>query len=105
MDKSPPKHLDNQSNQISRIHRHINLKRPKKPHQQSAWKTEAIKANAIMKQLDYLDGNLNGSNTNINQFVPPVESYNEGGTKHRTKPKSPIIVLSEDYEEDKNKGE
>ena len=57
-----------------------------------------------MEQLEDSDGNGHGHNNSINHFSPLFESYDEEGTKHRTKPKTPIIVLSED-EKEKNKGE
>ena len=51
-----------------------------------------------MEQLDESDGNGHGSKTNINHFATLLESGDEEGAKHRTKLKTPIIVLSE-YEE------
>ena len=52
MTKSPTKCLNNQSNQRTSIHHHVKVKCPKKPHQQSSWKTEVTKFNAIMDQLN-----------------------------------------------------
>ena len=57
---------------------------------------EAMKVNAIMEQLDDSDGNVHRGNTNINYFVPLLESYDEEGTKHKTKYNTPTIVPSED---------
>ena len=99
MSKSPPKRLDNQYNVRASIHRRGKAKRPKNPHQKSAQKTEAIKANTIMEQSNNSDVNGHGCNTSINHFAPLFESDDEEGTKHRTKFKTPIIVLSE-YEEE-----
>ena len=57
-----------------------------------------------MEQLDELDGNVHGRTTNINNFVPLFESYNEEVTKLRTKPNKTLIeVLSEDEDNDKTK--
>ena len=62
-----------------------------------------------MEQLYKLDGNRYLSKNNINHLVPLYESDDEEGTKHRTKLKTAIIVLSEEEkgrkkEEDQNKG-
>ena len=54
---------------------------------------EATKINAIIEQLDKSDINGHGRKTNINHFAPLFESYTEEGTKHRTKPKTIIVVL------------
>ena len=80
MDKSSHKCIGNQSNQRTSIYRHIKLKCPKKPHQQSSRKTEGMKVNTIMKKLEHSDGKENGSNTNINHFAPIFESEDEEGT-------------------------
>ena len=58
-----------------------------------------------MKQLDESYINEHGRKTNINHFAPIFESDNEEGTKHRTKPKTTIVVLSEYEEGSKNKGD
>ena len=59
-----------------------------------------------MEQLDESDGNEHGRNTNINHFSLLFESDDEEGNNLRTKPnKTPVIVLSEYEDEDKNKGE
>ena len=52
MAKSPPKRLKSQYNQINIIQRHVKVKRPKNLQQQSYHKREAMKANAIMEQLE-----------------------------------------------------
>ena len=57
---------------------------------------ETMKVNAIMKQLDDSNGNVHRGNTNINYFVPLLESYDEDGTKHNTKYNTSSIVLNED---------
>ena len=60
-----------------------------------------------MQQLKNSDANGHRRKTNINHSEPIFESDNEEGTKHRTKPKTSIILLSEDEEEKKgehNKG-
>ena len=58
-----------------------------------------------MEQLDDLDGNRHGCNTNINHFAPIFESFDEEGTTTRTKPtKTTVIVLSEDEDREENKG-
>ena len=49
-----------------------------------------------MEQLNDEDGNGHGRKININHFTPIFKSDNEEGTKHRKKPKTPIIVLSEE---------
>ena len=54
-----------------------------------------MKVNYIMEQLDKSDGNGYRSKNNINHFVTLYESDNEEGTNHRTKPKTPTIVLIE----------
>ena len=76
------------------------MKRPKKLHKQSSKKTKATKVNSIMDQLDNLYGNIHERNTNINHFVRLFESDNGKGNRHKTKPKTPIIVLSEVKEGD-----
>ena len=76
MVKYPPKRLANQSNQRTIIHRHAQVKCRKNIQQQSSQKTEATKVNAIMEQLDKLDGNGHRHNTNINKLVPLFKSYN-----------------------------
>ena len=57
-----------------------------------------------MEQLDYSDGDGHWCNTNINHFALLFESDDEESTKHRMKPRNPIIALSEYEEEDKIKG-
>ena len=54
-----------------------------------------------MEKLDESDENGHGRNTKINHIAPIFDYDNEEGTKHRTKPKTPIIVLNENKEEDK----
>ena len=103
MAESPPERLINQFKRRASIHLHVKVKRPKKPHQQSYQNTEATKVNTIMKQLEDLDGNRHGFNTNNNKFAPLFEPDNEEGTNHRNKPKTLIIVLSEYEEEEKTK--
>ena len=49
-----------------------------------------------MDQFESSYGNGHGRNTNINQFAPLFELDDKEGTKQRTKPKAPIIVLSVD---------
>ena len=56
-----------------------------------------------MELLGDSDGNGHRRNNNINHFSPLFESDDEYGTKHSMKPNTPIIVISEDGEEDKNK--
>ena len=57
-----------------------------------------------MDQLDYLDGNRH--NTNINQFAPLFESYDEDVNKTSLKPKkTPVISQSENEYADDPKGE
>ena len=56
--KSPPKRLENQSNQRTSIQRHVKVKRPKKLQQKSSWKAKSIKVNAIMYQLNKSDVNV-----------------------------------------------
>ena len=58
-----------------------------------------------MEQLDKSDGNGHGRKTNINHFAPLFEPDNAGGTNHMTKPKTKIIVLSEDEDGRGNKGD
>ena len=106
MAKYLPKRLNNKSNRRDIIHWQKKSKRPKKPPQKSPQKTESIKVNSIMEQLDEIDENWNRSNTNMNNFTRLFESNDEEGTKTMTKTKNtPIIVLSEDEDEEKNKGE
>ena len=76
MAKSQPKTLESQSNQITSIHRHVKVKIPKKLQQQSFWKTEATKFNAIMDQLEKLGGNGHRRKNNINHFAQLYESDN-----------------------------
>ena len=59
-------------------------------------KKEATKVNTIMEQLKELDGNGHRSKTNINHFVQLLESDDAEINKYSTKPKTPIIVRSED---------
>ena len=105
MAKFPPERLKSKSNQRTSIHRHIKVKRPKKLQQKSFQKTEAAKVNAITDQLDKLDKNRHHSKKNINHFSPLYESDDGEVTKHRMKPKSPIILLSEKEKGRKNKGD
>ena len=72
--------------------------------QQSSRKTEAMKVNAIMEQLDKSDRNGYWRKNNSNNFESLYESYNEKGTNHRTKPNTSIIVISEEENGGKNKG-
>ena len=58
-----------------------------------------------MEQLDELDGNGQRHKTNTNHFAPLFKPADKEYNKHRTKPESPIIVLSEYEEERKNKRE
>ena len=58
-----------------------------------------------MDQLDDSQGNGYRRNTKISHLVPLFKSYYKEETKYRTKPKTPTIALSEDEEQDKNKGE
>ena len=48
-----------------------------------------------MEQLDELDGNGQRHKTNTNHFAPLFKPADKEYNKHRTKPESPIIVLSE----------
>ena len=57
MAKSPPKRLNNKSNQRTSTHRHVKVKCPKKLQQKASWKIETTKVNTIMEQLDKSDGN------------------------------------------------
>ena len=105
MSKSPPKRLDIQSKQKSNTHRQDIAKLPNNHPQQSSHNTEATGVNNIMEKLDNSDQNWHGRNTNINQFSLLFESNDEEGTKSMTKPKKiPVVVLSEDEDEDKKKG-
>ena len=54
--------------------------------------------------MDDPEGNGHCRNNNINNFAPLYESDDEEGTKHRTKPKTLIMLLSEKDEGRKNKG-
>ena len=57
-----------------------------------------------MDHLDDQDGNVHGCNTNINHYAPLFESDGEEGTKPSPKRnKTPVIVLSEYEDKDKNK--
>ena len=58
-----------------------------------------------MEQLDKSDGNIYGRKTNINHFASLFESDNDEGTKNRMTPKTTIILLSEDEEGRKEKGQ
>ena len=104
MAKPPPKRLDSQSNQRTRIYRHVRVKRTKKLQQQSSQKTEATEVNAIMDKLDESNGKGHRSKNNINHFSPIYESYNKEGTDNRTKLNPPTIVLSEKEKGRENKG-
>ena len=86
--KPPPKRLESQSNQRTRIHRHVKVEIPKNLQQQSSRKTEAKKVNATMEQLDELDGNGHRMRNNINHFAPLYESYDKEGTHHGKKPRT-----------------
>ena len=57
-----------------------------------------------MEQLDESEGNRHGIKNNINNVVLLFESDYEEGNNHRTKPKTPIIVLSEKEKGSKNRG-
>ena len=103
MEKSPPKHLGNQSNPRTRIQRYVKVKHPKNTQQQSSWKMEAMEVNSIMEKLDESDGNRHIIKTKINHFGLIFESDDEEGTNNKTKPKTPIIILSEDEKRKKNK--
>ena len=94
MAKSLPKSLKIQSNQRTSIRRKVKLERPKKLQQQSSCKMEAKKVKTIMEQLEKSDENVHRSRNNINHFAQLYESYNDKGNLHRTKQKSPRIVLS-----------
>ena len=48
-----------------------------------------------MDQLDELDKNGHRQKTNINHSTTLFESEDGEGTKYKTKPKTPIIVISE----------
>ena len=105
MAKSPSELLDNKSNQMASIHRHIKSKHTNNTPQQSAQKTEATEVNAIMIQLDDSDGDIHLCNSNTDHFTPLFESEDEEGTNPSTKPKKiPVIVLSEYEDKEKNKG-
>ena len=104
MAKYLPKSINNQYNQITSIQHQDKVKRPKNIQQQSSEKTETTKVNAVIEQLDELIGNGHGSKTNINHFSPLFESYDEEGTKHRNKTKTPIVVLSYNEERMVNEG-
>ena len=60
MAKSTSKCLKNLYNQRTIIRRHVNVKCTKKLLQQSSWKKEAAKVNAIMEQWDKSDRNRYG---------------------------------------------
>ena len=47
-----------------------------------------------MEQLDELDGKGHRKENNTNHLAQLYESEDEEGTKHRTKPNTPSIVLS-----------
>ena len=94
-----PKRLNNQSNQRSIIHQQVKSKRPKKPPQQSAQKTEATKFNTSMYQLGDLGGNRHGHNTNINNFLPLFESDNKEGINPRKKLKKNLVIVLSEYED------
>ena len=96
MAKSSPKRLENQSNRRNIIHHQGKLNNPKKLQQKSYRKTEATKVNAIMEKLDKSDINRYQIKNNINNFATLYELDNEEGINHRTKPKTPTIVPSEE---------
>ena len=56
-----------------------------------------------MEHLDESNGNRHFRENNINKFAPIYELDNKEGTKNSTKPKTPIIVLSEKEKVRKNK--
>ena len=59
-----------------------------------------------MEKFYNLDVHGHGRNTNINHFAPIFESNNEKGNKTIPKPKkTPVVVLSEDENQDANRGE
>ena len=94
MTKSQPKRLENKSKRRAKIYRHVKWKHTKNPTQQPDWKAEATKVNAIMDQLNDLDGNIH--KRKINHFTPLFESDNGEVTKPSIKPKkTPFIVLIE----------
>ena len=74
MAKYPPKRPNSQSNWRTSIHHHVKLKIPKKLQQQPSWKTESIKINAIMEQLDELDGKGHCKENNTNHLAQLYES-------------------------------
>ena len=51
-----------------------------------------------------MDGNGHRSKNNINHFTPLYKSDDEKGTKHRTKPNTPIILKSGKEKGRTNKG-
>ena len=57
-----------------------------------------------MEQLERSYGNGYQMKTNINDFAPLYESDDDEGTKHRTKPNTPTIVLRKQKKGRKNKG-
>ena len=91
MAKNPPKCLDNQSNQRASIYLHVISKHPKNPPQKSTQNKEATKVSAITDQLD--DLNLNGCNTNINNFASLFDSYDYEDDKPSTKPKNNLFIV------------
>ena len=103
MEKSSPKRLENQYNQITSIHRNIKLKQPNKLQQQSSRRTEATKVNATMEQLDKSDGNgYRSKKTSINLHHSMNQTIRK--TICTGKTNTPIIVLSEEEKGRKNKG-
>ena len=77
--KYPPKLPENQSNQRTSIHRHFKVKCPKNLQQKLSRKTETMKFNSIMEELDKSDGNGNQSKNNTNHFATIYESDNGEG--------------------------
>ena len=74
--KYPPKRPDNGSNQITIICHRVTMKPPKKLQQQPCQKTEVMKVNTIMEQLNEWYGNGHRSKININNFAPLFGSDN-----------------------------
>ena len=105
MAKSPPKSLNDKSNQRTSIHFYIKVKQPKNLQQHSSHKIEAAIVNVIMEKLEESYGNGHGSKTNNNYFAPLFESDDKEFTKHRNKPKTPIIVIRKEEEGRENKGD
>ena len=52
-----------------------------------------MKVNTIMEKYDYLDWNRHRPNTEINNFAPPLESYNEEGDNTILKLNNNLVVV------------